>query len=68
MDLITSSATWGSIELTGHRVFLSRGAHFLGQALTEGSELGGAAERHHIAVEVLTDANIALRDGLEGGQ
>merc|ERR1711881_624766 len=29
-------------------------------------EHGGSARQHHIAVEVLTDVDIALHDGLEG--
>ena len=67
MDLTTSSATRGSVELAGRRLFSTRNAQLLGQALTDVSEHCNAAGRHHIAVEVLTDVNIALHDGLEGG-
>merc|ERR1712013_273718 len=42
-------------------------SELLGHALTNACKHGGSARQHHIAVEILTDVNVALHDGLEGG-
>ena len=40
---------------------------FLGHTLTNALEHGGATGQHDVGIEILSDINIALHDGLEGG-
>merc|ERR1711939_578461 len=44
----------------------SKGGELLGHALANALEHGGAAREDDVGVEVLTDVDVALHDGLEG--
>merc|ERR1711964_933089 len=44
-----------------------QGGELLGHALADAGKHRGATRKDDIAVEVLTDVNVALHDGLEGG-
>ena len=50
------------LDLHGGR---SKGHQLLGHALADAAEHGGAAGEDDVRVEILTDIDIALHDGLE---
>ena len=75
-DAETDGVVWGAsnpdrvlalrrshnLDLHGGR---SQGSEFLCHALTNACKHGGAARKDNVAVEILTNVNIALHDGLE---
>merc|ERR1711869_47070 len=44
-----------------------QGGKLLGHALTNTGKHGGATRENNVAVEVLTDVDVTLHDGLESG-
>lgn len=43
-----------------------KGGQLLGHTLADAGEHGSSARQHDVAVQVLTDVDVALHDGLEG--
>ena len=52
------------LDLHGAR---SQSGQLLGHTLTNAREHGGTTGQHNVGVQILTDIDVALHDGLEGG-